>query len=86
MCPGSLKEVFKMDYRILLRPSEVKEFVEAASKSDCYIDASTSKNCIVDAKSILGVLGLDLTRMLTVTVHGYDREFERYIKRFSMAC
>lgn len=81
------KEVFEtMDYRISLRPTEVKEFVEAATRSDCYIDVSTSKNCMVDAKSILGVLGLDLTRMVTVTVHGYDREFEKYIRRFSMAC
>ncbi len=75
-----------MEYRITLRPAEVKEFVAAATRSECYIDVSTNKHCVVDAKSILGVLGLDLTKMVTVTVHGYDREFEKYLKRFSMAC
>lgn len=75
-----------MDYRISLRPSEVRAFVEAASQSDCYIDASTNNHCVVDAKSILGVLGLDLNRTVTVTVHGYDKTFEQYIRRFSMAC
>lgn len=75
-----------MEYRIFIRPSEVKDFVESATKSECYIDVATNKHCVVDAKSILGVLGLDLNKMVTVTVHGYDGEFEKYIKRFSAAC
>ena len=58
----------------------LKEFVAKASNSDCHIDISTSRNRVVDAKSILGVLGLDLSGVLTVSVHGYDREFEKYIK------
>lgn len=75
-----------MEYRIFLRPSEVRDFVEAATHSECYIDVATNNHCVVDAKSILGVLGLDLNRMVTVTVHGYDSKFEKYIKRFSAAC
>jgi len=75
-----------MDYRLRLRPSEVKDFVAAAMRSECHIDISTSTNRVVDAKSILGVLGLDLSGVLTVSVHGYDREFEMYLKKFSMAC
>ena len=75
-----------MDYKIKLRPAEVKGFVEAASKSDCYIDVYTNNHNIVDAKSILGVLGLDLTRSLTVKVHGYDEDFERFIRKFAVAC
>ena len=75
-----------MEYRISLRPSEVRDFVQAATQSDCYINVATNNHCVVDAKSILGVLGLDLNKAVTVTVHGYDRVFEQYIKRFSMAC
>lgn len=75
-----------MEYKMNLRPSEVKEFVAAAMRSDCHIDISTSTNRVVDAKSILGVLGLDLSGIVTVSVHGYDREFEQYLKKFSLAC
>ena len=75
-----------MDYKIKLRPSEVKDFVEAASSSNCYIDASSDNHFIVDAKSILGVLGLDLNKAIKVTVHGYDEHFESLIRKFSVAC
>lgn len=75
-----------MEYNIMLRPYEVREFVEAATKSDCYIDASSNNHFIVDAKSILGVLGLDLNRTIKVTVHGYDRVFEQFIRRYAVAC
>ena len=45
----------------------------------------THNNHSVDAKSILGVYGLDLNRVLTVFCHGYSEEFDRYLQRFSMA-
>lgn len=75
-----------MEYKIMLRPSEVRGFVEAATKSDCYIDISSNNHFIVDAKSILGVLGLDLNKAVKVTVHGYDKEFEQSIRRYALAC
>ena len=37
---------------------------------------------LIDAKSILGVLSLDLTRELTVDCHGESREFDRTLKKF----
>lgn len=74
-----------MQHKIMLRPEEVKDFVAAASKSEYDIDIFYNRY-IVDAKSILGVLGLDLRRELTVRVHGYDSEFESYISRFALAC
>ncbi len=73
-----------MQYKIMLRPSEVKEFVQAATKCDFDIDIAYN-SYIVDAKSILGVYGLDLNRVLTVFCHGYSEEFDRYLQRFSMA-
>ena len=68
-------------YRIMLRPDEVKDFVRAASKCDFDIDISYNRY-VVDAKSILGVLGLDLKRVLTVLCHGYNEEFDGYVRRF----
>ena len=74
-----------ISYKIRLRPDEVKDFVAAASKSNVDIDISYNRYT-VDAKSILGVLGLDLTKVLTVTCNGYDADFENYLKAFSIAC
>lgn len=71
-------------YRIMLRPSEVKDFVRAASNCDFDIDISYN-SYVVDAKSILGVFGLDLNRVLTVDCHGYSEEFDGYLRGFSLA-
>ena len=35
---------------------------------------------IIDAKSILGVLSLDLTRILTVQFNGENQGFEEYLE------
>ena len=74
-----------MQHRIKLRPDEVKEFVAAATK--CIFDVDISYNrFIVDAKSILGVLGLNFNQVLTVSVNGYDADFEQYLKKFAVVC
>lgn len=69
----------------MLRMDEVKEFVSAASKCDFDIDIFYNRYS-VDAKSILGVMGLDLRQPLTVRCNGYSEEFESYLNHFSMAC
>ena len=53
---------------------EVEEFVKAASKCDFDIDIFYNR-VIIDAKSILGILSMALTKVLTVTCHGEDYEF-----------
>ncbi|MDE6738440.1 MAG: HPr family phosphocarrier protein [Lachnospiraceae bacterium] len=74
-----------MQHRIKLRPDEVRDFVSAASK--CIYDVDISYNSyIVDAKSIVGVLGLNFNQVLTVAYNGYDAEFEKYLKKFAVAC
>ena len=73
-----------MQCKIILRLDEVKNFVAAASRCDFDIDISYNR-FTVDAKSIVGVLGLDLNRVLTVTCHGYDAEFEKLMRRFALA-
>ena len=74
-----------MQRKIMLHPSDVETFVNAATKCSFDIDVSYNR-FVVDAKSIVGVLGLDLTKTLTVTCHGYDSEFEQLLNRMAVAC
>ena len=73
-----------MQRRIRLRLEEVKDFVTAASKCDFDIDVFYNR-FTVDAKSIVGVLGLDLNQILTVAYNGYDPDFEKVINRLALA-
>ena len=63
---------------------DVKEFVNEAAKCDFDIDISYNR-IIIDAKSILGILSMDLTKVLTVTCHGEDHEFNRFLQKFAVA-
>lgn len=58
--------------------AEAKEFVTMASSCDFDVDICYN-HIIIDAKSILGVLSMDLTRELTVKWNGEDEEFERFL-------
>jgi hypothetical protein len=73
-----------MQYKIKLNVEQVKDFVNAASRCDFDIDIAYN-SFIVDAKSIVGVLGLDLRRVLTVTCSDYDPQFDLYMKQFAVA-
>lgn len=64
--------------------ADVKEFVQAASKCDFDVDISYNR-VIIDAKSILGILSMDLTKVLTVTCHGEDHECNRFLQKFAVA-
>ncbi len=74
-----------MQYKINLSMEKVSDFVKAAAKCDFDIDISYN-SFVVDAKSIVGVLGLDLRRVLTVTCSDYDPDFDMYMKQFAVAC
>ena len=63
---------------------EVQEFVNAATKCDFDIDISYNR-FLFDAKSILGILSMDLTKVLTVECHGESKEFDRTLKKFAVA-
>lgn len=58
--------------------AEAKEFVAAAAKCDFDVDVYYNR-VTIDAKSILGVLSLDLTRVLTVEFNGENKEFEAFL-------
>ena len=63
---------------------EVQEFVNAASRCDFDIDVYFNRIAL-DAKSLLGILSLDLRSKLTVDCHGESREFDRTLKKFAVA-
>lgn len=63
---------------VLTNMAEAKRFVEEATRCDFDIDVFYNR-VTIDAKSILGVLSLDLTRVLTVQFNGTDDQFEEYL-------
>jgi Phosphotransferase system, HPr-related proteins len=77
--------VVMMKRKIMLKPDEVKDFVNAASKCDFDIDIAYNRYA-VDAKSIVGVFGLDFSQILTVSYSGYDANFEQFMSRLAVAC
>lgn len=75
-----------MQVSIKMTPSMVKDFINITSNCDFDIDIAASNRYYVDAKSILGVLGLDMTRPLVLEYNGYNEELENFIRRNAMAC
>jgi phosphotransferase system HPr-like phosphotransfer protein len=59
--------------------SDVKRFVSAACAQACDIDLVAGRY-IVDAKSIMGIFSIDLSKPITVEVHGDDAETEVFKK------
>ena len=58
--------------------ADAKQFVRRAV--ECDLDVVVFYNrVIIDAKSILGVLSLDLTKELTVEYDGENQEFEEFL-------
>jgi phosphotransferase system HPr-like phosphotransfer protein len=58
---------------------DAKAFVAAAAKCDFDIDVFYNR-VVIDAKSILGVLSLDLRKVLTVRYSGQNQEFEMFLE------
>lgn len=63
----------------LVTINEAKDFVTAAMKCDFDVDVYYNR-VVIDAKSILGVLSLDLTRELTVRMYGENAAFEDFLE------
>jgi phosphocarrier protein HPr len=77
--------IFMSQSKIKLNATEeVQEFVNAATRCDFDVDVYYNR-FLIDAKSILGVLSLDLTKVLTVDCHGESKEFNRTLKKFAVA-
>ena len=56
----------------------------AAGKCDFDIDIFYNR-MIIDAKSILGILSMDLNNVLTVHCYGEDPEFSNTLRKFAVA-
>ncbi len=68
----------------LNRIQDVREFVSTAERCDFDIDISYNR-IIIDAKSIMGVLSMDLTQVLTVKYRGSDPQFENILDKYATA-
>lgn len=73
-----------MQRTIKLTPGEVQNFVNVTSKCDFDIDIFYNRY-VVDAKSFLGVYGLDFSKPLTVSYHGYNEELEGFLQKKRIA-
>ena len=75
----------KYSYKIKLSDTaHAVDFVRSAGRCDFDIDIFYNR-VIIDAKSILGVLSMDLTRILTVRCNGHDEKFNSYLDKFAVA-
>ena len=73
-----------VEHQIRLNAAEdVREFVNAASKCDFDIDIFYNR-IIIDAKSIRGILSMDLTKNLTVKCYGENPHFNEVIAKFAV--
>ena len=61
---------------------DAKAFVAAATQCDFDIDVYYNR-VVIDAKSILGVLSLDLRNVLTVQYDGENEEFEAFLEKMA---
>lgn len=66
LSPGGTMKRFDIQ---LTRTSQVQQFVALMTQCPCEVDI-VSGRYTVDAKSLLGIYSLDLSRPLTLLVHG----------------
>ena len=59
--------------------ADVKEFTAIANSRSFDIDLISGRYA-VDAKSIMGIFSLDLTKTLTLAIHGSDEECKEFIE------
>ncbi|MDD2958651.1 MAG: HPr family phosphocarrier protein [Lachnospiraceae bacterium] len=64
--------------------NEVRDFVRAAEKCDYDVDVFYNR-VIIDAKSLMGVLSLDLTRELTVKFSEEDMNFANVLDKYAIS-
>ena len=64
--------------------SEIKEFVDAASRCDFEIDIKCNRQ-FIDAKSILGVIGIGLKNRMQVCYGGNNSDFQNIVDKLSIA-
>ncbi len=62
---------------------DAREFVSGASKCSFDVDVFYNR-VVIDAKSLMGVLSMDLNQVLTVKYGGRDAEFENILDKYAV--
>lgn len=70
---------------VLQSAKDAKEFVSIAASCDFDIDLYDN-SVVLDAKSLIGVLSLDLRHSLTVKYDGMNEELEAFLTEHDAAC
>ncbi len=70
--------------RIKLTVEDVSDFVRAAAECEFDVDVNYNR-VLIDAKSILGVMSMDLNNVLTVKYYGESERFERFLEKYAVA-
>lgn len=70
--------------KIKLTVEDVSDFVRAAAECEFDVDVNYNR-ILVDAKSILGVMSMDLNNVLTVKYYGESDRFESFLKKYAVA-
>lgn len=70
--------------KIKLTVEDVSDFVRAAAECEFDVDVNYNR-VLVDAKSILGVMSMDLNHVLTVKYYGESDRFENFLKKYAVA-
>lgn len=70
--------------KIRLGVDDVRDFVKAAAECDFDVDVKYNR-ILVDAKSILGVMSMDLNNVLTVKWYGESASFENFLQKYAVA-
>ena len=68
----------------LANVSDVHEFVKLADAGDCDVNIGYDR-IIIDAKSIVGVMGLDLGRDLLVHCYGKNEKMGQFLEDHQIA-
>ncbi|MDO4261067.1 MAG: HPr family phosphocarrier protein [Eubacteriales bacterium] len=71
------------EIQIKLPPDSVSAFVKRTQNCDFNIDIAYD-HTEIDGKSLLGILSLDLNRVLNVRMDGSDQELEGFLQQLSV--
>lgn len=58
---------------------KVKKFVSTIVKFDAEMDLISGR-CVIDAKSIMGILGMELSKPIMLRIHDEGKEVEEIVK------
>ncbi|MBC5738440.1 MULTISPECIES: HPr family phosphocarrier protein [Oscillospiraceae] len=62
--------------------SDVKKFVDAATRCACEVDVLSGRY-VINAKSIMGLFSLDLAKSVKVEFHGSDADADAFRQEIS---